>query len=975
MHTLPRTIPLLLAMTAGCYSSTSADEVSGSTSTTGGEAAAPTPVMPHGTSVFLEVVTRTGAPISRANVTLYLLDLGDPDTGTGPSTKVVERTTDGAGHLLVEDLAPGRFVAKVDASGHAPASVVLELEQDAHAGARAVLQPHGPPIVFQAGQATMLAQGDVRVDIPANAFLTEDGAPVTGLVEARLAPFDPANGLGGLSWPLAGVRSAENGGESLPLKTLYMVDISVWQGDRRLRLAPGKSARLEILLPEVFAGAPLAESYAVGDEIPGWAFDFAGGVWREEAAGRVVASTAAPGRSAWLVDVDNMEPRNIDCHYPRRCINVTVFDKQGDPVEDVNVVVQGTNTLTQGLTAANGQVCLEAETTYTVKVYVGQIDQPISDKYELDVEGAEAHCGDVGCMTLGIFLDDKQPVCTFGEQVVCPYSGDDIDQAGVGICVAGTDFCGVDGQWLGCSGEVLPQDELCDTPAIDENCNGLSDEPPMVGCQCMDGDQTFCYPHPGILQGACTAGTQTCMNGAWGACDGDQGPVAEDCTTLDIDENCDGNSGCGDELWSVGGLGDVDAQRLVDVTMDGMGGVYVAGFHHGTITFDNFTDLVGDATERAFIAKYANGAFQWVVPLGAGWTHELDIAADPNGANLVFAGTQTALLQGLDGNCPAIAGDTPDVVVLLLDGQTSDCLKSVRVVSPGAQVATAIDHSGTGVFVAGVYQGAPDLGGGPLTASPLDRQDAFVAGFDATLVYQWSRALPVGLPIDDARGPAVTATADVVVVAGVFAGAPVYNNDPLIADGPTDLLVTRLSANSGAMQWIERFGNSGDEPGLVSVAAAGASDFVVSGVVHGQATFGADAAPVGVVDENSVFVVRLGPNAEHRWSTARSLVAPPAADGGQSLAVDSAGRVTLFGTKFDNDGDVYKLKLSVQGGIQWEHTYSAPGSQVGAAIAAGPQDRLCAVGSLTADFDFDGQPLPVVQPGDAGDGFLVCFNP
>lgn len=45
--------------------------------------------------------------------------------------------------------------------------------------------------------------------------------------------------------------------------------------------------------------------------------------------------------------------------------------------------------------------------------------------------------------------------------------------------------------------------------------------------------------------GACRAGTQTCFEGAWGACEGESPPVAETCGTGDAD--CDGRIGCDDD--------------------------------------------------------------------------------------------------------------------------------------------------------------------------------------------------------------------------------------------------------------------------------------------------------------------------------------------------------------------------------------------------------------------------------------------
>jgi hypothetical protein len=980
MRSLTHALPLILstATATACYTSPGSGDAHGDGSDTGtgtdtGETAGAV-VLPSGTSVFLEVVTPDGESVSRATVTIYMRDLGDPDLGTPPTVKAVERFTDGAGHLLAEDLAYGKFVARVDAPGHAPASVVLNLEDGVHAGTRVVMLPLAPPIVFQADEGASLAHGAVRVDIPREAVVDADGHAVTGLIEATLTPVDPSKGAREMPWPLAGVRSDAAGGASVWLRSLYMADISLWQDGKHLQLAPGKTARVEFMLPEMLGSRRLDQVYGVGDEVPGWTYDYAEGVWREEAAGRVIPVAGQPGRLAWSVEVEHFSPRNADDFPPVQCVLVSLFDDLGDPIVGGNVVVEAGGTFQEGITGADGQVCLGAPIGGVATVYAGTKGNPISEEYEVQVDGPAAACGSDGCVSLGVHLeDDKAPQCSPGDLVVCPYSGSP-DQLDIGICTAATDFCGVDAHWLGCAGEVLPGVEQCDTPAIDEDCDTVPDEQPVAMCMCQNGDVTPCFPFDGVvLQGACAAGQQTCIGGAWDmACVGVQGPVAEDCTTLNIDEDCDGNPGCGDAAWGSSGLGDGGAQTIVDVAVDGQGGVYITGFFSGQIDFGGAVIVNDMPTPAVFVAKYGGDAFQGVVDLGVGWTHELDLAASPNGG-IVLAATRTDAMLALDA-CPEVAAGDADVVLVRFDADLK-CLKRLRVTSPGPQFATAIDIADTATFVAGLYTGTPDFGDGQLLA-PDSGQDAFVACFDGDLQIQWSEALPVGLPLDDLRGPAVAASAGDVVVAGVFAGTPVYAGDAYIPDGPSDILLIRRNGGDGGLQWVEQFGNNADEPGLLSLAAAPGGDLVLSGVIDGVAAFGVDASLVGAKDKRSVFVARLDFAAAHRWSVSHVMLDPAAVQGGQSLAVDDAGRAVLVGTEDDGEGgDIYLWKFSPQGAEQWQHTLGGPGAQRGAAIAASPDNGLYVVGSFEQDFSVDGQMQLVDEVGDAGDGFLLRLNP
>ena len=100
-----------------------------------------------------------------------------------------------------------------------------------------------------------------------------------------------------------------------------------------------------------------------------------------------------------------------------------------------------------------------------------------------------------------------------------------------GECVAGSQTC-VDGQWGECGGDdmVLPAAEICD--GLDNDCNGVPDDPTDAGCECEAGETQAC----GTNVGECTTGTAACDNGFWGVCDG-VGPVAEVCNNLDDDCN------------------------------------------------------------------------------------------------------------------------------------------------------------------------------------------------------------------------------------------------------------------------------------------------------------------------------------------------------------------------------------------------------------------------------------------------------
>jgi hypothetical protein len=180
---------------------------------------------------------------------------------------------------------------------------------------------------------------------------------------------------------------------------------------------------------------------------------------------------------------------------------------------------------------------------------------------------------------------DEGCECVTGETQPC-YGGP-AETRGEGACTDGEQVCDDFGKWGPCEGEVLPSDEVCDgadndcngetdeiaeavtcgdgacqvtvpscengveqecvplepvstveqCDGTDDNCDGIIDD----GCTCTNGSTQPCYSGAdGTLGvGACKAGTQTCQNGQWGACQGEVAPTTEVCDA--VDQNCDGN--------------------------------------------------------------------------------------------------------------------------------------------------------------------------------------------------------------------------------------------------------------------------------------------------------------------------------------------------------------------------------------------------------------------------------------------------
>lgn len=367
-----------------------------------------------------------------SSLSLRVLNIdGAPVEGATATVAGASKSTDASGRVTFDELVAGRLVAQVEADGFAPSTEVLTLPEATDAVQTLHLLATGEPHPFDPTTPSELYEDRVRLSIPANALVDENGDAYAGAAQALITPLNPSTGeLAAMPGPLEGILEGDS--EPTPMQSVFMADIQL-QTDTGapLSIADGQQATLEFVIPD-----DLQSDFTVGDEIEAYWYDIDAGHWIQEGKGDVIESTYAAGRLSWQVDVSHFTWWNCDePWYDKECVEVEVIDEgTGDPVSGAQVQVDGVsyNGVTAGTTDADGTTCVDFKLDSTAQVSaIGPSGRNmVGDAIEITGNGTAATCGGQGsgsCQQVQIEL--APPACLSGT-VVDP-NGDPIEGADI----------------------------------------------------------------------------------------------------------------------------------------------------------------------------------------------------------------------------------------------------------------------------------------------------------------------------------------------------------------------------------------------------------------------------------------------------------------------------------------------------------------------------------------------------------------
>lgn len=291
--------------------------------------------------------------------------------------------------------------------------------------------------------------------------------------------------------------------------------------------------------------------------------------------------------------------------------------------------------------------------------------------------------------------------------------------------------------------------------------------------------------------------------------------------------------------------------------------------------------------------------------------------------------------------------------------------------------------SGGGVVAMGFFEGTINLGGEALSsqgsfAGTEPAWSIFVARFDDGGGHVWSKRYG-GPGVAKPQAVAVDAKGN-VFIAGGFTNTISFGSTTLTSAGGTDAFIAALD-DKGVAKWAYRYGDAGEQIAN-AVAVDSRGDVSFAGALAGAADFGGGA--LTSKGEDDVFVAKLSANGVYQWGQRFGEGGPQRAFG---LAVDGGGNLVLSGTfagaldfgggALPNRGgrDVFVAKLGPKGEHRFSGSFGEGSDQLARAVAASEDGRIAIAGEFAGTVDFGPPrgdyalkepPLPPLSTGGAG---------
>jgi hypothetical protein len=556
--------------------------------------------------------------------------------------------------------------------------------------------------------------------------------------------------------------------------------------------------------------------------------------------------------------------------------------------------------------------------------------------------------------------------CTPGASAYC-YSG------AVGTdnnppCKGGMHQCNPDGHGYGpCVGEVDPVAEDCATQ-IDENCNGVVNEP-AAGCVCTPGTTASCYNGPPGTAGVgiCAAGLKTCD--ATGkaylpGCASEVDPGVEDCSNS-TDEDCNGTF-CTQSLWSHD-YGDASSQRPRALTVDAAGNTYIVGTFYSTLAAGNLAPLVDNVApldNNAFLLKLDSGGTPTLAAqFGDIKGQDAETVATDSQGNIIVAGSFSGAVV-FGGTLLGGAANTGiEGFVAKLDPSGNPIwAKGFGTAGKSTWTHTVTVDASDNIYIAGDFNAPVDFGLG--ATAPTGTQDAYVVKYDSAGTAKFAKHF--GASGLDTFGEVISVDKfGAIALQGYFNGTVVFGPGVSITAnaGGRDDFVAKLD-NTGAPIFANAFGN-GSRVAVFDAKFDNNGDIVAAGYFGGNlhpSWWGLCPSMMSPAGTNNSYLVRLGGMGGTCKAAAQfgNSVNAGATTKIRRIAIDSSNSVMAggqcygafnIGANLNCSGDAFLLRTDAAFSTIWSRNYGAStGVVVGIASAGSSTVRLLVENTASINF-------------------------
>lgn len=278
--------------------------------------------------------------------------------------------------------------------------------------------------------------------------------------------------------------------------------------------------------------------------------------------------------------------------------------------------------------------------------------------------------------------------------------------------------------------------------------------------------------------------------------------------------------------------------------------------------------------------------------------------------------------------------------------------------------SVAVDGGGNS-YVIGYFNGTASFGGSSLTSAGA--ADIFVAKANSSGVWQWAVRCG-GANSDFGYGITVDGVGNSYIT-GSFIGSANFGSTNMTSAGSTDVFIAKLNS-FGAWQWAVSAGGGSSDEGH-GIALDGSGNCYITGNFSTTAGFGTtNLTSAGSTD---IFVAKLNNAGVWQWATAGG---GGSTDGGNSIAVDGSGNISIIGTfngtasfgtatlTSTGSSDIFVAKLNNTGVWQWSVGAGGTGTDEGNGITVDGSGNSYITGNFSGTASFGSTALTSYGLGD-----------